>query len=205
MNLQTTYGRVLCLHAAAKRLRIPERTLRYQASRGWIQGAYKQGKLWKFPLPAIEKFQPRRMAAIALIAVAICLVSPMQAADLHLEKYRGKVVLLNFWATWCHGCKLEIPWFMEYQKKYKHSGFTVVGVAMDEEGWKLVRPYVKEKKINYPTVVGDDSVAREYGIKEMPMSLIIGRDGKVVSTHRGMVNRDGCEGEIRDLLKSHAR
>jgi len=130
MNLQTTYGRVLCLHAAAKRLRIPERTLRYQASRGWIQGAYKQGKLWKFPLPAIEKFQPRRMAAIALIAVAICLVSPMQAADLHLEKYRGKVVLLNFWATWCHGCKLEIPWFMEYQKKYKHSGFTVVGVAM---------------------------------------------------------------------------
>jgi len=70
-----------------------------------------------------------------------------------LSDYKGRVVLLDFWATWCTGCKLEIPWFMEYQKKYKHSGFTVVGVAMDEEGWKLVRPYVKEKKINYPIVV----------------------------------------------------
>ncbi len=206
MNLQTTYSRVLCLHAAAKRLQIPERTLRYQASRGWIQGAFKQGKLWKFSLSAIEKAQPRRLTAIALIGLAtVCLPPPVQAADLRLAKYQGKVVPLNFRATWRHGCKLEIPRFMEFQKKYKRSGFTVIGVAMDEEGWKAVKPYVKDKKINYPIVVGDDGLAKQYGLSEMPMTLLIGRDGKVVKSHSGMVDRDACEGEIRTLLQDRAR
>src|SRR5260370_18126716 len=85
MNLRTSYTRVLCLNAAAKRLQIPERTLRYQARRGRIQGALKQGKLWKFLLPAVETVQrlpPHTLTTIALIAAAACLILPATAADL---------------------------------------------------------------------------------------------------------------------------
>jgi peroxiredoxin len=226
MNFETRYDRVLCLHAAAKRLQMPERTLRYRASRGWVQGAFKQGKLWKFLLPAIENTQrtPRRtLAAVALIAVAaVCLTTPAAAADaprdapnftlsdskgkpVNLSGYHGKVVLLDFWATWCHGCKLEIPWFMEFEKKYKHQGLTVVGVSMDEDGWKSVKPFVKEKKMNYPVVVGNDDLAKQYGLGSMPMTVLIGRDGKIAAKYDGVVDRDICEGQIRTLLQGRAR
>ena len=145
-----------------------------------------------------------RMGATPLATA--CLLSPIRAAGLPLvSRYHGKVVLLNFWATWCHGCKQEIPWFMEFQKKYRRNGFTVVGVAMDEEGWKAVKPFVKEKKINYPIVLGNDALARQYGLSEMPMTLLFGRDGKVSASHTGMVDRDACEGEIRTLLQDRPR
>ena len=73
-----------------------------------------------------------------------------------LSKYHGKVVLLDFWATWCTGCKQEIPWYMEFADKYRKRGLAAVGVAMDDEGWKVVRPFLAEKmKINYPVVIGD--------------------------------------------------
>ena len=74
--------------------------------------------------------------------------SPVKLADL-----RGKVVLLNFWATWCHGCGEEIPWFIQYQEKYKSQGLAVLGVSMDDEGWTVVTPFVRERKINYVVVV----------------------------------------------------
>src|SRR5216683_323612 len=69
---------------------------------------------------------------------------PVRLADL-----KGKVVLLNFWATWCHGCKEEIPWYMEFADKYKTKGLAVIGVSMDDEGWKVVTPFIREKKLNY--------------------------------------------------------
>ena len=225
MNLQTGYHRVLCLNAAAKRLHIPERTLRYQASRGLIQGAFKQGKLWKFLLPASANAPrlPRRpWTAVAVLGVStILLVRPMAAADrkpapnfglndskgtaLSLSRYQGKVVLLNLWATWCHGCKLEIPRFVEFEKKYRHKGFTVIGVSMDEDGWKSVKPFLKEKKLNYPVVVGNEDLATQYGLGSMPMTLLIDRTGKIAATYTGMVDRDACEGEIRTLLQVRAR
>src|SRR5207247_9924237 len=77
-------------------------------------------------------------------------------ARIHLSAYRGKVILLNFWATWCHGCKVEIPWFMEFASKFKDHGLVVLGVSLDEDGWKSAKPYVVEKKINYPIVIGGD-------------------------------------------------
>src|SRR5690348_3892591 len=66
-----------------------------------------------------------------------------------LADYKGKVVLLNFWATWCHGCVQEMPWFMEFQDQYRREGLAVMGVSMDDDGWKSVTPFMQEKKVNY--------------------------------------------------------
>jgi peroxiredoxin len=146
----------------------------------------------------------------------VCLGSVLAAADrepapdftlpgsdgaaIQLSRYQGKVVLLDFWATWCHGCKTEIPWYMEFSRNYKKSGLVVIGVAMDDEGWKTVKPFVKEKKMNYPVVIGNEDLAKRYGVTTMPVTLLIDRQGKIVSSHTGVVDKDAFEGEIRSLL-----
>src|ERR1700680_1526737 len=124
-----------------------------------------------------------------------------QGAPIRLSDYRGKVVLLNFWATWCHGCKLEIPWFMEFEKKYKGSGLEVIGVAMDDDGWKSVKPYLEEKKMNYTVVIGDEGLGKLYGLGSMPMTGVIDRDGRIAATYNGVVGRAQCESKIRMLLQ----
>src|SRR5579863_8190979 len=80
-----------------------------------------------------------------------------------LSDYRGKVVLLNFWATWCGPCKVEMPWFMDFEQKYKDRDFAVLGVSMDDDGWKSVKPYLDQHKINYRVVVGTEEVSQQYG------------------------------------------
>jgi thiol-disulfide isomerase/thioredoxin len=120
---------------------------------------------------------------------------------LRLSDYKGKVTLLNFWATWCGPCKTEIPWFIEFEKKYQARGFTVLGVSMDEDGWKVITPYVAEHKINYPIVLADEEVNELYGgIEALPTTLLVGRDGKVAFLHAGLISREDYEEEIRKLL-----
>jgi cytochrome c biogenesis protein CcmG/thiol:disulfide interchange protein DsbE len=119
-----------------------------------------------------------------------------------LSKYKGKVVLLDFWATWCTGCKTEIPWYVEFTGKYRNSGLAAIGVAMDEEGWSVVKPFLAEKlKLNYPVVVGDKVLAQQFGgINSLPVTLLIDRQGRIAYSHTGIVDRDEFEGKIRELL-----
>lgn len=126
-------------------------------------------------------------------------------ADVRLSSYKGRVVLLNFWATWCHGCKLEIPWIVEFQKKYKDRGFAVIGVAMDDDGWKSVRPYLAEKRLNYTIVVGNQEMAKPFGLDAMPMTFLIDRDGKIAATSVGIIDRDACDRQIAELLGSGSK
>ena len=122
-------------------------------------------------------------------------------AQVTLADYKGKVVLLNFWATWCGPCKVEIPWFIEFNKTYKDRGFSVLGVSLDDDGWKSVKPYLAEKKIDYTVVVGNDAVSKSYGdVDSLPTTFIIDPDGRIAFVHRGLVSKDTYEKEIRSLL-----
>jgi len=119
-----------------------------------------------------------------------------------LSDYHGKVVLLNFWATWCAPCKIEIPWFMEFQREYKDRNFAVLGVSMDEDGWDAVRPYMKDHQFNYRVVVGNDDVGKLFGeIDDLPTTFILDRDGHVVKKHVGLISKGDYQDEITALLK----
>jgi len=122
-----------------------------------------------------------------------------------LSDYRGKVVLLNFWATWCGPCKVEIPWFIEFENQYKDQGFAVLGVALDEEGWDVVRPYIAEKKVNYRVLLGDDATAQMYGgVESLPTTFLLDRNGRIASVHVGLVSKSNYQNEIIQLLQSSA-
>jgi cytochrome c biogenesis protein CcmG/thiol:disulfide interchange protein DsbE len=122
-------------------------------------------------------------------------------ASVKLSGYKGKVVLLDFWATWCGGCKVEIPWYMEFQNKYRDKGLSVVGVSMDEDGWKSVKPFLAENNINYPIVIGNSDLGTLFGVTALPVTLLIDRNGKIAESHAGMVDKDAFESEIQVLLK----
>lgn len=118
-----------------------------------------------------------------------------------LSDYKGKVVLLNFWATWCGPCKIEIPWFADFEQRYRDKGFAVLGVAMDDEGWEVVKPYSEKAKINYRLVIGNDQLAEMYGgVESLPTSFIVDQEGRVAKVHVGLVSKSDYENEIKELL-----
>jgi cytochrome c biogenesis protein CcmG/thiol:disulfide interchange protein DsbE len=117
-----------------------------------------------------------------------------------LKDYRGKVVLLDFWATWCHGCKLEIPWFAEFSRKYGDKGVVVVGVSLDSDGWKVVRPFIKTAQVPYQIILGNDAMAAQYGIQNMPDTFLIDRDGRVAAVYNGLVDKQNVDDNLRAML-----
>ena len=124
-----------------------------------------------------------------------------KGASVRLSDYKGKVVLLDFWATWCHGCKTEIPWYMEFQNKYRDKGLSVIGVSMDDDGWKSVKPFIEENKMNYTVVIGNQDLAKLYAVDNLPVTLLIDRTGNIAVSHAGMVDKAAFENEIRALLQ----
>jgi thiol-disulfide isomerase/thioredoxin len=126
----------------------------------------------------------------------------IEGKDVSLQSFKGKVILLDFWATWCGPCKVEIPHFIEFQQKYGSKGFQVVGVSVDDPVDKLA-PYAKEMGMNYPVLqgLGHDAVQDAYGpILGIPVSVMISRDGKICATHTGLTGKDVFEKEIEALL-----
>jgi len=149
-------------------------------------------------------------AASAATATPVMFLKDLQGNDVSLADYRGKVVLVNFWATWCGPCRVEIPWLIEFQQKYGPRGFTVLGVAMDDDGKKAVEPWVKKERfeingqpavMNYPILLGNDALAEKFGgIIGLPTSMLISRDGKKVKTIVGLVNHEDMVKAIESQL-----
>ena len=120
---------------------------------------------------------------------------------IELKDYQGKVVLVDFWATWCTGCKMEIPWFSEFQKTYGAKGFVAIGVSMDEGGWSVLRPFLTKTLIPYPVLLGDGPTAHRFGIQGMPDTFLIDRQGRLAAAYlTGLVDKDNIEGNIKSLL-----
>jgi thiol-disulfide isomerase/thioredoxin len=135
----------------------------------------------------------------------------LDGKNVELSQYRGKVVLVNFWATWCDPCRVEIPWLIEMQQKYSAKGFTVLGIAMDEEGKSVVAPFVEKEQfdvdgggkslMNYPIVLGNEEVVDKFGgLFGYPTSVLISRDGKQVKRITGLISYDEIASAIESQL-----
>ena len=124
---------------------------------------------------------------------------------LTLSAYKGKVVLLDFWATWCGGCKLELPWYIQFDRQYRDHGLAVVGVSMDDDGMKVVKPFLARKHILYPVVIGSETLGKSFGLGQMPLTLLIDRQGRIALAHPGVVDRTDFERHIQQLLREPGR
>ncbi len=134
----------------------------------------------------------------------------LDGKDATLAQYKGKVVLVNFWATWCDPCYIEIPWLIEMQQKYEAKGFTVLGISMDEEGKSAVVPFLAKERfnvngqkfpMNYPIVIGNDEVADKFGgLLGYPTSFLISRDGKIVKKVQGLISYEEFTKAIESQL-----
>ena len=122
--------------------------------------------------------------------------------QIKLSNYRGKVVLLDFWATWCEPCRREIPQFVQLQEAYRQQGFQVVGVSLDDEA-EPVREFYRGFKMNYPVVMGNAKLAEKYGgILGLPIAFLIGRDGRIYHKHIGETASSVLEREITALFEA---
>jgi peroxiredoxin len=141
-----------------------------------------------------------RPAATSRKAAPSFSLNDSEGKAITLADFKGKVVLLDFWATWCHGCMTEIPWFMEFQNKYKSDGLAVIGVSVDDDGWKSVKPFLAERKFNYTIVVGNQELEKLYAVENPPVAVLIDRGGRIAEMHAGVVEKESFEKEIKGLL-----
>src|SRR6059036_1197507 len=125
----------------------------------------------------------------------------LDGKTVHLSDFRGKGVLLNFWATWCQPCKIEMPWFAELQNRYGPQGLQIVGVAMDDASPEDIGKFAKELGVNYPVLIGKEAVGDAYGgIPFMPETFYIGRDGKVVDKVVGLIGKSEIAENVKKAL-----
>ena len=156
----------------------------------------------------------KKLVALALLAVGLAMPACPQAAkeaaafqlkdfqgrSVNLADYKGKVVLLDFWASWCVPCQTEIPRFMEWQQKYGTKGFQVVAVSMDDDE-KAARRFVRRLKLNYPVAMGTASLAESYGgVLGLPANFIIDREGRIAAKYVGETDLKAIEAEIQKQL-----
>jgi cytochrome c biogenesis protein CcmG/thiol:disulfide interchange protein DsbE len=172
------------------------------------------------PLPHVDELRQAELSAVAPLNAAdkpstLCDKNPKTAnlnfvlkdsagKDFNLAAQKGKVILLDFWATWCPPCKVEVPWFVEFQQKYGPQGFIVIGVSVDDPASRL-KPFADQYKVNYPLLVGDgrDDIKGPRGYNAawgLPKTFVIGRDGKICRTHVGLSVKEHFEQQIKSLL-----
>jgi peroxiredoxin len=119
----------------------------------------------------------------------------------HSADFKGKVVILDFWATWCGPCRVEIPGFIELQKQYAKQGLAVIGVSVDEASPTEVKKFAQQLGVNYPVVLADANTTRAFGgIEAIPTTFVIDRAGRIIKQHLGFTEKEEFEKEIKPLL-----
>jgi thiol-disulfide isomerase/thioredoxin len=187
-----------------------------QAEGGAIQPQMSAGKRNPFALVVVALVaaamlyfgfhMARRSAPPAITKSGPAPDFTLQSLDgnsMRLSDFRGKAVLLNFWATWCGPCKIEMPWFIELQKQYQAQGLQIVGVAMDDSSKEDIAKFAQEMGVNYPVLIGKEAVGDAYGgVPALPESFFIGRDGKIVDKIIGLKGKSEIEDSIKKALNT---
>jgi peroxiredoxin len=146
--------------------------------------------------------RPRPHLTQATLAPDFTLQS-LDGKSMSLSDLRGKAVLLNFWATWCTPCKIEMPWFVELQNQYRAQGLQIVGVAMDDASKEDIAKFAKDMGVNYPILIGKEAVGDQYGgVPALPETFFIGRDGKIVDKILGLKGKGDIEEDIKRALET---
>ncbi|MFN8673348.1 MAG: TlpA disulfide reductase family protein [Candidatus Sericytochromatia bacterium] len=141
--------------------------------------------------------QDRGKIATNIIANDILTNKPID-----LEKLKGKVVLLNFWATWCPPCKFEIPSFIDLYKNYNNQGLEIIGISVDSEGAEKVKSFINSEKINYPVIMYNYQKMKDFGdIVAVPTSILINKEGKIQDIYPGFYTKWTFEKDIKKLLE----
>ncbi len=129
----------------------------------------------------------------------------LDGGTMRLSDLRGKAVLLNFWATWCGPCKIEMPWFVDLQNQYRAQGLQIVGVAMDDASKADIKKFAQDMGVNYPILIGKEAVGDQYGgVPALPETFLIGRDGKIVDKIIGLRGKSEIEDSIKKALDTRA-
>src|SRR5690349_3877180 len=187
------------------------------SDRRWLVAAAAAVGLGLAAIPFIgtraeQPAEAPKTAAVAGGTSAVCDAKTKKAPDFELADYagkkvrlgdyKGKVVLVNFWATWCGPCKYEIPMFVDLQQKYGARGVNFLGISIDDEA-EALKPFVDEHKMNYPVLVGlgHEDIQDAYGpLMGVPVTVVVGRDGNICTRHFGLRPKDLIENNIKSLL-----
>lgn len=128
-------------------------------------------------------------------------VTDLSKKRVSLSQFRGKVVLLDFWAVACAGCKVEIPWYVEFDKTYRDHGLALIGIDMYGESPDVVKTFMEKAHMNYTVAIGNDALGETYHIEAMPLTLLIDRSGRIALSHAGIVDKVQFEKNIQQLLR----
>ena len=158
------------------------------------------------PAPAtVSREQARPATAPSRLSVAPDFaLESLDGGTVHLSDFRGKVILLNFWATWCEPSKILTPWFVDLQSQYGPQGLQTVGVSLDEDATKVeIGEFADKMRVNYPVLIGKESVADQYGgVDALPQSFLIARDGKILDKIVGLRGKSEIEDAIKKALNT---
>ncbi len=189
---------------------------------GWANFEYRQQQAEKTAAAGVQATLEKGETADAMLTSSPLLGKPapefkledLSGKPVTLADYKGKALLINFWATWCGPCKLETPWIVELRNQYADKGFEVLGIdsegddlkADDKDGFakqkESVAKFVKQEKMPYPVLLNGDSIANQYGgLDAMPTSFWVDKTGKVVASQMGITSKDDMEEKIKKALQ----
>jgi thiol-disulfide isomerase/thioredoxin len=169
-----------------------------------VQLALAQPGAQTAPAPAQKTISSEFVPASSRTGAPDLRLTDLGGKPLALAQYKGKVVLLDFWAVDCGGCVIEVPWYVEFDQKYRDKGLVVLGIDMYGEAPNYIFPFMAKQHMEYRVAVGNDQIRQQFHADELPKTLLIDRDGRIAVSHVGIVDKAAFEQDIQALLRESA-